>query len=422
MIDIAHISMLGKKVGSVAWNKAQGFATFEYDKDFWINGWDPSPIKMPMQKGSNRIFYFRELQGNKTFKGLPGLLADSLPDKYGNDLIDAWMKSQGRHGDLNPVETLCFIGNRGMGALEFSPAYTGLSNHAQKLEVENLVKVASEILTSKKDFKSKLSNEDKKYIFEIFKIGTSAGGMRPKAIISFNPQTNEVRSGQVDAPPGFSHWIIKFDGMRGEKQGYGKVEMAYHLMAKDCGINMPECRLFEENGRTHFMIKRFDRVNNKKVHVQTWCSLTHTDFYNPTRYEDLFRTMRLLNVPSSDFYELYRRMVFNVMAMNYDDHAKNFAFTMDKHGKWSLSPAYDTTYSYKQSFLLVHKRASSINGKRTDITREDLVTFARRMNISNPEKIIKKVSEVVKEWPLYATSQKVDMARIKKINKVLTIL
>lgn len=424
MINTAYISLWGKDVGKVTWDEANDVGIFEYDRNFAKNNWNISPIKMPISESRDKVFYF-DMLPEETFKGLPGLLADSLPDAYGSDLIDAWLKSQGRSGDLNPVEALCFIGNRGMGALEFRPSYSGLSDYPAKLKVENMAKVASEILAKKKNLVSKLSVEDEKYILEIFKIGTSVGGMRAKAIISFNPATNEVRSGQVDAPPGFSHWIIKFDGISkygdlGESTGHGRIEMAYYMMVKDCGINMSQSGIFEENGRAHFMTKRFDRVDNKKIHMQSWCAIAHTDFNGAiSSYEKLYEIMRRMKVPAYDYEEMYRRMVFNALAMNYDDHTKNFAFLMDENGKWKLSPAYDVTFSYKPDSPFVQKHCSSINGKRIAITKEDLLMFARRMSIGNSENIIKKISEVVNEWPSYARDWEVKEEKISEINNVL---
>lgn len=423
MINFAFVELWNQRVGEATWDQNQEFAMFKYDKNFWKHEWNVSPINMPVTKDVNRIFAFPMLRRSGVFKGLPGLLADALPDHYGNELITSWLHSQGREGELNPIETLCFIGTRGMGALEFKPAYLGLSTYAEKINVSDLVKIANDILTGRRDFSSRMLPDENKYILEIFKIGTSVGGARPKAIIAYNPKTNEVRSGQVDAPPGFSHWIIKFDGIEdgnlGPTLGYGRIEMAYSEMTRACGIDMTECRLFEENGRAHFMTRRFDRKDNNKIHVQSWGSMTNHDFNYSSSYEDLFATMRKLNVPSFDFYEVYLRMVFNVMAVNNDDHAKNFAFLMDKDGKWRLSPAYDVTYNLKRKDMAVARHISSINGKFLNVTKEDLMVFAKKMNIYQPEKMIKKVSEVVNEWPSYARAQKVDPLRLEKINNLI---
>ena len=265
-----------------------------------------------------RIFTFKELRDIKTFKGLPGLLADVLPDKYGNALINAWLTRQGRASDsLNPVEMLCFIGNRGIGALEFEPVISKGNETTSKIEISNLIEIAESILTGRKDFSTKLAPNEEKSLLDILKIGSSAGGARAKALIAYNPKTQEVRSGQADAPKGFTQWLIKFDGVTdtqfGASSGYGRVEMAYHLMAIDAGIEMMECRLLEEHGRAHFMTKRFDREpENKKLHLQSFCAMQHYDFneINLYSYEQLFETMRLLGLPYPQAEELYRRMVF----------------------------------------------------------------------------------------------------------------
>lgn len=415
MINSAFINIWDKRVGAIAWNAETGLATFQYDKDFLKLGVDLSPILMPISQGE-KLFEFQENRGNSTFKGMPGLLADILPDKYGNALINTWLVRQGRPtNSLNPVETLCFIGERGMGALEFEPVQPKTNNLSTKLEMGSLVDIAQEILSGRKDFTTNLIESEEKALFDMLKIGSSAGGARAKALIVYNEKTGEVRSGQAGAPKGFEHWLIKFDGVSdaqfGATIGYGRVEMAYHQMAVDAGIHMMECRLLEENGRAHFMTKRFDRVPGKqKIHVQTFCAMRHFDFneVNVFSYEELFETMRILGLSYPEAQELFRRMVFNVMSRNCDDHTKNFAFVMNESGNWHLSPAYDVCHAYRPGSDWVSQHALSINGKRKNNTREDLLTVGKRMNIKNTEEIIDKVSSVISKWSDYATAVNVD--------------
>jgi serine/threonine-protein kinase HipA len=430
MITTAFINIWNQRVGAIAWDSTTGLGFFEYDRSFLKHNWDLAPIKMPIEQANKRIFTFNELRDIKTFRGLPGLLADVLPDKYGNALINTWLTRNGRASDsLNPVETLCFIGQRGMGALEFEPVTQKTPNTSSKIEISNLVDVAEKILAGKKSFNVNLKADEEKALLDILKIGTSAGGARAKAVIAYNSKTNEVRSGQAYAPKGFTHWLIKFDGVTdvqfGASSGYGRVEMAYYLMAKDVGIEMTECRLLEEHGRAHFMTKRFDRENGKeKLHVQSFCAMQHFDFndINLYSYEQLFETMRMLGLPYPQAEQLYRRMVFNVMARNCDDHTKNFTFLMDKKGTWKLSPAYDVCHAYRPGSEWVSQHALSINGKRKDITKTDLLEVAKQMNVKKADAIIKHIAEVVSHWNDYANEVKLDKKLKQAIQKTLLIL
>jgi serine/threonine-protein kinase HipA len=415
MITTCFIYLWQKRVGALAWNAATGIGSFEYDTDFLKNNWDMAPIKMPIENAEKRIFTFSDLRDLHTFKGLPGLLADVLPDKYGNALINTWLIKQGRPSDsLNPVEILCFIGSRGMGALEFQPAEHKENNNTSKIELESLINIASEIISGRKDFSANLSKDEEKALSDILKIGTSAGGARAKAVIAYNTKTKEVRSGQTDVPKGFEHWLIKFDGVMdkqfGASSGYGRVEMAYYLMAKDAGIEMMECQLLEENGRAHFMTKRFDRdIEAGKLHFQSFCAMQHYDFndVNLYSYEQLFETMRMLRLPYPEAEQMYRRMVFNVMARNCDDHTKNFAFTMNKKGIWKLSPAFDICHAYRPGSEWVSQHALSVNGKRKDISRQDLLAVAHQMNIKRAATIIHQISDIINNWDAYASEVKV---------------
>ena len=425
MINSAFINLWGERVGAIAWNAEKSIADFEFEPEFLTNGRDISPLKMPLDTAKGMIFSFNELRGNQTFKGMPGLLADVLPDRYGNTLINTWLARVGRPADsMNPVEMLCFIGQRGMGALEFEPVEPKGKNTSTKLEVDSLVEMSEAILSGRKDFHASLSKDEEKGLMDILKIGTSAGGARAKAVIAYNTETGEVRSGQAEAPNGFTQWLIKFDGVHdaqfGTSKGYGRVEMAYHLMAVDCGIEMTECRLLEENGRAHFMTRRFDRIPDQgKVHVQTFCALQHFDFNNigSYSYEQLFQTMRSLRLDYPQAEQMYRRMVFNVLARNCDDHTKNFAFTMNKQGLWAISPAYDVCHAYRHDSLWVSQQSLSVNGKRLGIERKDLLAVASQMNIKKPDEIIRHIESILEIWPDYARQCDVETLLQKAIAK-----
>lgn len=429
MITTAFINIWNRRVGAIAWDVDTELASFEFEPSFLANKWDLSPLKMPVA-GARRIFSFPELRGTTTFKGLPGLLADVLPDKYGNSLINAWLSRNGRPANsMNPVELLCFIGKRGMGALEFEPVLPKTNNGATKIELDSLINIAKEILSGRQDFNTNLSGDEAKALSDILKIGSSAGGARAKAGIAFNPDTKEIRSGQADAPKGFTHWLLKFDGVTdqqlGTSSGYGRVEMAYHLMAKEAQIEMTECRLLEENGRAHFMTRRFDREHGKgKLHIQSFCAIAHYDFNEVTSfsYEQLFETMRSMLLPYTDAEQLYRRMVFNVMARNCDDHTKNFSFSMDKTGKWKLAPAFDVCHSYRPGSTWVSQHSLSINGKRQNITRDDLLAVAKNMNIKKADAIIRQVNSVVSRWNDFATQTNVRSDLRNAVSKTLLLL
>lgn len=418
-MNTAFVHIWGELVGAVAWNEASGLATFEFDPKFKNKGWDLAPLQLsihdrrpeisfpPLRKKADPTF--------DTFKGLPGLLADVLPDRYGTDLINLWLAQQGRApNSMNPVEMLCFIGTRGMGALEFEPALIKDSKRAFSVEIESLVDTARSILSKKASFATKLKADEKDAILDLLRIGTSAGGARPKAVIAYHEATGDVKSGQTNAPNGYEHWLIKLDGVSdiqlGASSGYGRVEMAYHNMAVACGIVMMPSRLFEENGRAHFMTKRFDREGGStKHHIQTFCAMKHVDFNLVTSfsYEQLFQTLRELKLPYPDAEQLFRRMVFNVVARNCDDHTKNFTFRLKKDGKWELAPAYDICHAYQPNHQWVSQHALSINGKRTDITKEDLKTVAKSMNIKSSSNLMDEISHIVNQWPAFADEVKV---------------
>lgn len=431
MVDVAEINLWGELVGAVQWNNTSKVASFQFSPNFMKKGIDLSPIKMPISEG-DRIFSFPELRKAKnnsvdTFKGLPGLLADALPDRYGNQLINLWLARNGRSEDsMNPIEQLCFIGSRSMGALEFEPAQI-IPQTSFDIELSSLVEAAHNMLSKKNNLDTNLKKGEEKALTEVLKVGTSAGGARPKAVIAYNEITGAIKSGQTIVPEGFEHWLLKLDGVSdaqfGETHGWGRVEYAYYLMAKDCGINMMESRLLEENGRAHFLTKRFDREGNTKHHVQTWCGLQHVDYTNlyGYSYEQLFTTMRFLRLPYPQAEEMFRRMVFNVIATNYDDHTKNFAFLLKQGQSWELAPAYDVCYSYDPNNSWVSQQTLSINGKHTEITQSDLMTIAKTNNIKKAESIITEMKEVVSNWKKYASQANVanELAELIGANQLM---
>lgn len=422
---VARIYLWDKLVGAVLWDTEKETAIFEYAPEFIKTGLDVAPLQMPLEeaKFGNRIFAFPALNP-ETFKGLPGLLADSLPDKYGNAIIDAWLAQKGRNPDsVNAVERLCFIGSRAMGALEFTPAAEGFKDYAETVEIAELIEVAREILYKKQQLKTNLTTNSQEALKSIINVGTSAGGARAKAIVAFNPKSGEIRSGQLPTGQGFEHWIIKFDGMEndtfGNPRGYGLIEYAHYQMAIACGIEMTECRLLHENGRSHFMTKRFDRIGDEKLHFQTLCGMAHYDYNMPGAfsYEQAFQVMRKLRLPYHDAEQMYLRMVFNVMARNQDDHSKNIGFVMHKNGEWRLSPAYDMSYAYNANRGWTMRHQMKINGKTENIRREDLLQVAKAMNIKKPESLLYRIFEVLKNWPEYADNAGVDERQMLEVKK-----
>jgi len=431
MITVAEVKLWGRTIGAVSLEDGDDVAAFEYDTAFAQSGIEISPITMPLSK---RIYTFPELS-RKTFYGLPGLLADSLPDKFGNALIDAWLARQGRTPEsFNAVERLCYTGRRGMGALEFAPAIGPETRKATRIKIDKLVELASEILTHRNNFNVSLADESKEQALTgILQVGTSAGGARAKAVIAWNPSTNEVRSGQVAAGKGFEYWVLKFDGVSGNKdkeledpKGYGAIEYAYSRMAKDAGITLSECRLFEENGRRHFMSRRFDRLAaGEKLHMQSLCALAHYD-YNVAgaySYEQALLVMRRLELPMSSIEEQFRRMAFNVIARNQDDHVKNIAFLMDKSGEWSLSPAFDMTYSFNPSGVWTATHQMTINGKGDKFTMDDFKACAKTasMKRGRAKIIIDEVNQAVSRWQVYADDAGVYPAQRDQIQRTLRL-
>lgn len=411
-IDTAIVRLWGDIIGAVSWLDERGYGIFEYDRDFIKKGLDLSPITMGLGlTGSGDGKFFFPALNKETYLGLPGLLADVLPDKFGNSIIDAWLARNGRDSNsFSPVERLCYAGKRGMGALEFSPPVIEDYDESVAVDISELVKLAQDVMNERKGLNVQLADADHENadaILDILRVGTSAGGARPKAVIAMNDK-GDVLSGQADAPKGYDYWLLKFDGVTdlelGEPMGYGRIEYAYYLMAKEADITMTECKLLEENGRAHFMTKRFDRVGGNKLHMQSLCGIAHYDFnmVGAYSYEQAFEVMRKLRLSKAEASQQYRRMLFNIIARNQDDHTKNISFLMNKEGKWKLSPAYDVTYSHNPAGKWTNQHQMSVNGKRDHFTKEELILTGKSLSLSKPEAIIDEVIEAVDRWMEFA--------------------
>ncbi|MGE0066159.1 MAG: type II toxin-antitoxin system HipA family toxin [Solirubrobacterales bacterium] len=422
MSEEAEVRLWGSTIGAALLELGERTAVFQYAPDFAASGIEVAPLAMPLR---TQPYAFPELP-YKAFKGLPGLLADSLPDRYGNALIDAWLARQGREpGSANAIERLCYMGTRGTGALEFAPVKGPQLTTDQEIEIGELVELASQILSERGGFTTTLApGEEERGLLEILSVGMSAGGARAKAVVAWNPETNDVRSGQVDAPPGYEHWLLKFDGVSGNRdkerladpEGYGVVEFAYAQMALAAGIEMTRCRLFEEHGRRHFMTRRFDRPSgNAKLHMQSLAALRHFDFNDPRAYsyEQALLTIRALGLPMAALEQQFRRMAFNLIARNQDDHVKNIAFLMDRAGDWSLSPAFDVTFNYNVDGEWTNRHQMSVNGKRDGFATEDLLRCADTVSMQRARAlaILDEVGAAVAEWPGFAAGAGVPAAR-----------
>ncbi|HBB91276.1 MAG TPA: type II toxin-antitoxin system HipA family toxin [Bacteroidales bacterium] len=429
MESILEVTIWGKKVGVLAWDKSNDLGVFEFYDTFASFNLDLAPLTMPRDVvfGGDRIFSFPEHRV-KTYKGLPGMLADSLPDDYGNAIIDEYFASRGFESvEITPVDRLCYVGSRGMGALEFHPAWDVKQlNSSSVIELGHLTALAGEILNAREKFQASLRNDDLS-VQDILRVGTSAGGAKPKAIIAWNEKTNEVRSGQVKAPEFFSYWLLKFDGVSDNRLndnplGIGKIEYAYYRMASDCGIKMSDCRLLPDGKYSHFMTRRFDRRDDgTKLHVQTLCAIAHFNRDGRYSYEQAFQVMRRLHLPDGDMDQFYRRMVFNVVARNHDDHTKNHAFLMNDSGEWELGPAYDLCYSYSPTGKWTSEHQMSVNNKRSGFEYADLIAVSKNMGIRSAKEIIDQVNEVVSRWSDYARDAGVQQEYAEEIGRNLRL-
>jgi len=408
----AKVILWGSMIGAVTWLADREVGVFQYAPDFLGSGIELAPLMMPLTEFP---YEFPALARN-TFRGLPGLLADSLPDKFGNAIIDAWLASQAETAaSFHPIKRLCYIGNRGMGALEFQPVILGPASSTKKIEVAKLVELANKILDQRSSLMGTFTgNNDQEVMEDILRVGTSAGGARAKAILAWNPTTNEFRSGQIDIKSGYEHWLLKFDGITNNRdkeladpQGYGKIEYAYHLMALDAGIEMTQCRLHPEGGRSHFMTKRFDRTDNGgKLHMQSLGAVAHYDYNQPAgySYEQAVQIIKRLGLSRGDLEQQVLRAMFNVVGRNQDDHVKNIAFLMDRNGKWRLSPAFDISYAYDPKGDWTSKHQMSINGMRDMFTRKDLITLAAigGLKPARANEMLDTVIDTVRLWPDFA--------------------
>lgn len=422
---IARVELWGRTIGAVSLEPGSEVAAFQYDADFARSGIEVAPLMMPL---SDTIYTFPALS-RPSFHGLPGMLADALPDKFGNALIDAWLATQGRSREhFSAVDRLCYTGSRGMGALEFSPVLGPRPRTANKIEIDALVRLASDVLAQRDGLHGDLGGRERaKALNDILRVGTSAGGARAKAVIAWNSQTNEVRSGQIAVGEDFEYWLLKFDGVSGNRdkelddpQGYGAIEYAYALMARAAGITMSVCRLLEENGRRHFMTKRFDRLpGGGKLHMQSLGAMRHYDFNaaGAHSYEQALLTIRQLGLPMAAVEEQFRRMAFNIVARNQDDHVKNIAFLMNQQGEWALSPAFDITYSYNPDGAWTSTHQMALNGKRDGFSREDFEAAAKVgiMKRGRAATILREVEGAVLRWSEFAEQAGVAETWIEQI-------
>jgi serine/threonine-protein kinase HipA len=421
----ANVMLWGRNIGAVSWLDERDIGVFQYAPEFVGSNIQVAPLTMPLRETP---YEFPAL-ARDTFSGLPGLLADSLPDKFGNALINAWLAGIGRSPQsFNPVERLCYLGKRGMGALEFQPVTHQRNSRSIELDVAELVSLANQVLSQREQLSVTLTdNDDRASIEDIIRVGTSAGGARAKAIVAWNPQTGEFRSGQVTQQTGFSNWLIKFDGVSGNRdkeladpQGYGQIEYAYYRMALSAGINMSESRLHQEGGRAHFMTKRFDRTaSGQKLHMQSLGAMMHYDFNQAGAhsYEQALTVIAKLDLSMAEREQQFRRAVFNVLARNQDDHVKNIAYLMDKSGQWRLAPAFDMVYSYNPSGTWTGKHQMSVNGKRDAFVLDDILALAKSAGIKMrlAKGIVDQVAGAVGEWPTFAAQGSVPESTVAKI-------
>ncbi len=428
-VEIADVMLWGRTIGAVAWDREREVGSFQYTREFQGSRIEVAPLTMPLGPA---VYAFPEL-ARRSFHGLPGLLADALPDKFGNLLIDQWLTRAGREpGSFSPIERLCYLGTRGMGALEFRPSLRRGREASAPVEIEALVALAADVLADRAGLTTRLGEADdetaREALRDILRVGTSAGGARAKAIIAWNEATGEVRSGQVKAPEGFSYWLLKFDGVEhnrdkelADPKGYGRIEYAYHLMAAAAGVEMNECRLLEENGRAHFITRRFDRTaDGGKRFMQSLCGVAHYDFNQAGAYsyEQALEVAQRLGCGIDELRQLYRRMVFNVLGRNQDDHTKNIAFLMNRAGRWSLAPAFDVTFAFNPSGEWTSRHQMTLNGKRDGFTRADLMAVARRFRLGKPgaiEAIWQEVDGALGHWSEHAAAANVSATWVRHV-------
>lgn len=424
-----EIVLWDRVIAALLWDRESNLGTFEYHPEFLRSNIQIAPLTMPLRAG---LFRFPELS-RSTFRGLPGLVSDSLPDRFGDALIDQWLARQNRNkATFSPVERLCYIGVRGMGALEYRPVlHPSASSRSTPIEVAELVELASTMLAKRESLRSRWTKADearRHTMDQMLRVGTSAAGARAKAVIAWNPTTHEIRSGQAAALPGFEHWLLKFDGVEHNRDresddpvGFGRIEYAYSLMAHAAGIQMSSCRLLEENGRAHFMTRRFDRTEQgEKLHMLSLCGIAHLDFNmaGAHSYEQAMRVIQALGMQHPALEEQYRRMLFNVLSRNQDDHTRNIAFLMDKRGTWSLSPAFDIAFAYNPDGAWTSVHQMSLNGKRDQFTLDDFAAVAKLFRIKPWKRILAEVSDAISRWPDFYKQANANVKFAKQIGKV----
>lgn len=416
-VDVIEVRIWDQRVGAVAADAQVGAYVFEYDQDWLALGIELAPLTMPT-RGAGSSFVFPML-ARETYKGLPGMLSDALPDRFGNQLIDAWMAQHGYSPEqITTLDRLAYMGKRAMGALEFRPSRGGTAASSTPLQMATLVEAA------RRAVQGTLSDDDASAtaLNSIISVGTSAGGARAKAVLGWNPGSQALISGQFDLPEGYEHWLLKFDGMGadqqlGPSQQYGRIEYAYSLMAGAAGVTMTPCQLLQENGRAHFMTRRFDRDGNRRIHVQSLCAIRHMDYNlrNTHAYESLFLTALDLGLGDAAMTQLFARMAFNVAARNHDDHSKNFAFLLGRGGRWQLAPAFDVTFAYDPASLWLSQHLMSVNGRTDGITRQDVLAVADRFSIPGAKPALERVNAAVANWRQHADSAGVGGAETDRI-------
>ena len=424
-VEKIEVYLWGKFVGAAALDPVLAHYAFAYDKSFARSGIEVAPLRMPLND-NEEVYIFTDLP-EETYKRLPAMLADSLPDDFGNALIDRYMADKGiARNQITPLDRLAYMGNRAMGALEFKPAHGPKSTKPTAIEMSTLVTEARKAVagTLEGDYATDAA------LRSIIEVGTSAGGARAKAVIAWNPKTQEIQSGQVETAEGFEHWLLKFDGIGTDKElgasgNYGRIEYAYSLMATHAGITMTESRLLEENGRAHFMTKRFDRAEkNIKHHILSLCAMNHIDYKKKSTnsYEQLLITLGELDLPHAAYVEVFRRMIFNIMGRNCDDHSKNFSFLFKEGSDWELAPAYDVTFAHNPNGEWTSQHLMSVNGKYKDFTAEDIIQVADRFGVGEAKQLIEDIRASIKLWPTFAKEAGLAKDEIKRIQKLHVLL
>jgi len=423
-VTIVEVRAWNQLVGAVALDPRLRYYAFEYAPAFVKTGIELAPLTMPLAE-AQQPFIFPDLP-ELTYKRLPAMLADTLPDDFGNSLVNAWMANQGVAASaISALDRLAYMGKRSLGALEFRPARGPTTRHATAIVLSELVDSARRAVHGEFDNDPHAVAALK----QLISVGTSAGGARAKATIAWNPNTNEIRAGQFDVDPGFEHWLLKFDGIGkdnelGEPQGYGRIEYAYYLMASEAGIRMSPCQLLEEGGRAHFMTKRFDREGNTKLHTQSLCGMAQLDYRakGVHDYSQWLGVMRQLAMNPAAFEQAFRRIAFNVMAKNCDDHTKNISFILNDQKTWELAPAYDLIYAYNPKGEWTYQHLMSVNGKFDQVRRDDLLTLADRFQIGAASRLLAEVRSAVSQWPEFGRRAELSTGPIDRIKDHHTLL